>query len=70
MLGQKNYICADGKHVTPSVHGVCMADLKFTSEKTVRLKNMQHALTINNIIVSGSLLCTGGYELFFESNNV
>jgi hypothetical protein len=53
-----------------SVHGVGTVDLKFTSGKTVWLKNVQHAPSINKNLVSGSLLCQDGYKLVFESNKV
>jgi hypothetical protein len=53
-----------------SVHGVGTVDLKFTSGKTVWLKNMQHAPSINKNLVSGSLLCRDGYKFVFESNKI
>jgi hypothetical protein len=42
--------------------------LKFTSGKTVLLKNVHHATSIKKNLVSGSLLCREGYKLVFESN--
>jgi hypothetical protein len=42
--------------------------LKFTSGKTVLLKNVQHVPSIKKNLVSGSLLCRDGYKLVFESN--
>jgi hypothetical protein len=42
--------------------------LKFTSGKTVLLKNVHHAASIKKNLVSGSLLCREGYKLVFESN--
>jgi hypothetical protein len=52
------------------VHGVGMVDLKFTSGKTVRPKNVQHAPSTNKNLVSGSSLCRDGYKVFFKSNKV
>nr|ABB46939.2 retrotransposon protein, putative, Ty1-copia subclass, expressed [Oryza sativa Japonica Group] len=51
-----------------AVHDVGTVDLKFTSGKIVQLKNMQHVLSIKKNLVSGSLLCKGGFRLVFESN--
>jgi hypothetical protein len=55
-----------GKCLNVAVRGVSSIDLKFTSGKTVRLKNVQHVLSINKNIVSGSLLCKDGFKLVFE----
>nr|AAV44166.1 putative polyprotein [Oryza sativa Japonica Group] len=51
-----------------AVHGVGTVDLKFTSGKTVQLKNVQHVPSIKKNLVSGSLLCREGFRLVFESN--
>jgi hypothetical protein len=56
----------NGSHAR--VNGVGTVNLKFTSGKTVLLKNMQHVPSIKNNIVSGSLLCRDGYKLVLESN--
>jgi hypothetical protein len=53
-----------------SVLGVGTVELKLTSGKTVHLKNVQHALTINKNLISVSLLCEDVYKLVFESNKV
>ena len=53
-----------------SVRGVGTVDLKFTSGKTIQLKNVQHVPSINKNLVSGSLLCQDGFKLVFESNKV
>jgi hypothetical protein len=45
-----------------------MVNLKFTSGKTVQLKNMQHVPTIKKNLVSGSLLCRDESKLVFESS--
>jgi hypothetical protein len=45
-------------------------NLKLTTGKTVHLKNMQHAPTINKNLMSVSLLCRDGYKLVFESNKI
>jgi hypothetical protein len=42
--------------------------LKFTSGKTVLLKNVQHVPSIKKNLVSGSLLCRDSYKLVFEFN--
>jgi hypothetical protein len=42
--------------------------LKFTSEKTVLLKNVQHVSSIKKNLVSGSQLCRDGYKIVFEAN--
>jgi hypothetical protein len=42
--------------------------MKFTSRKTMLLKNVQHVPTIKKNLFSGSLLCRDGYKLVFESN--
>nr|ABG66107.1 retrotransposon protein, putative, Ty1-copia subclass [Oryza sativa Japonica Group] len=51
-----------------AVLGVGTVDLKFTSGKTVQLKNMQHVLSIKKNLVSSSLLCRDGFRLVSESN--
>ena len=58
----------NGSHA--SVLGVGTVDLKFTSGKIVRLKNVQHAPSINKNLISGSLLCRDGFKLVFESNKI
>jgi hypothetical protein len=57
-----------GNGSNAAVRGVCSVNLKFTSGKTVRLKNVQHVPSINKNLVSGSLLCKDGFKLVFESN--
>jgi transposase InsO family protein len=52
------------------VQGVGTVNLKFTSGKTVQLKNVQHVPSINKNLISGSLLCRDGFKLVFESNKV
>jgi hypothetical protein len=42
--------------------------LKFTSGKTVLLKNVQHVPSIKMNLVSGSQLCRDGYKILSESN--
>jgi hypothetical protein len=56
----------NGSHAC--VLGVGTVILKFTSGKTVLLKNVQHVPSIKKNIVSGSLLYRDGYKLVFESN--
>jgi hypothetical protein len=50
------------------VLGAGIVTLKFTSGKTIKLKNVQHIPTIKKNLVSGSLLCRDGFKLVFESN--
>ena len=61
-------LMGNGSHAF--VHGAGTVDLKFTSGKIVRLKNVHHVLSINKNLVSGSLLCRDGYKLVFGSNKV
>jgi hypothetical protein len=42
--------------------------LKFTSEKTVLLKSVQHVPSIKKNLVSDSMLCRDGYKVVIESN--
>jgi hypothetical protein len=42
--------------------------LKFTSKKTVLLKNVQYVPSIKKNLVSGSQCCQDGYKIVFESN--
>jgi hypothetical protein len=50
------------------VLGAGTVNLKLTSGKTLRLRNVQHVPTIKENLVSGSLLCRDGFKLVFESN--
>jgi hypothetical protein len=50
------------------VLGANTATLKFTSGKTIQLKNVHHVPTIKKNLVGGSLLCRDGFKLVFESN--
>jgi hypothetical protein len=59
-----------GNTSVTSILGVGMVELKLTLGKTVHLKNVQHAPTINSNLISVSLLCQDGYMLVFESNKV
>jgi hypothetical protein len=59
-----------GNGSTASVLGVRTIELKLTSGKTVHLKNVQNAPTINRNLISISLLCWDGYKLVFESNKI
>jgi hypothetical protein len=51
-----------------AVRGIERLDLKFSSRKTLSLKNVQHVPGINGNLISGSLLCHGGFKLVFVSN--
>ena len=46
-----------GNGACAAVHSVGTVDLKFTSGKTVQLKNMQYVSSIRKNLISGSLLC-------------
>jgi hypothetical protein len=59
-------LMGNGSHVR--VLGVGTVSLKFTSGKTVLLKNVQHVRSIKKNLISDSLLCRDGYKLVFESN--
>jgi hypothetical protein len=50
------------------VRGVGTVDLKLTSGKIVRLKNVQHVPSINKNLVSGSLFCRDGFKVVLELN--
>jgi hypothetical protein len=64
--GTGSLLIGNGSHAR--VLGVDMVNLKLTSGKTVRLKNVQHVPTIKKNLVSGSVLCRDGFKLVFESN--
>ena len=64
--GTTSLLMGNGSHAR--ILGVGMVNLKFTSGKTVHLKNVQHVPTIKKNLVSGSLPCRDGYKLVFESN--
>jgi hypothetical protein len=66
VTGTFTMLMGNGSHAT--VRGAGTVDLKFTSGKTVRLKNVHHVPSINKNLVSGSLLCRDGYNIVFESN--
>jgi hypothetical protein len=50
------------------VHGVGTIDLKSTLGKIMQLKNVQHVPSINENLVSGSLLYRDGFKAVLESN--
>ena len=50
------------------VLGVGTIVLKFTSEKTVLLKNVQHVPSIKKNLVSVSQMCRDGFKIVLESN--
>jgi len=56
--------------ISPAILGVGTIILKFTSGKTILMKNMQHVLSIKKNLVSGSQLCIDGYKIIFEANKV
>jgi hypothetical protein len=57
-----------GNNSNAFVGGVGTIVLKFTSRKSMQLKNVQHIPSINKNLVRGSLLCKAGFKLVFESN--
>ena len=68
ITGTSPVLMGNGSHAI--VRGVGMVDLKFTSGKTVRLKNVHHVPSINKNLVSGFRLCGDDFKLIFESNKV
>jgi hypothetical protein len=48
--------------------GIGTVILKFTSEKMMLLRNVQHVPSIKKNLVSGSQLCRDGYKIVFEGN--
>jgi hypothetical protein len=56
----------NGSHA--HVLGVDTVILKFTSRKTVLLKNVQHVPSIKKNLVSSSQCCRDGYKMVFKSN--
>jgi hypothetical protein len=64
--GATSLLMGNGAHAR--VLGDGTVTLKFTSGKTIQLKNVQHVPTIKKNLVSGSLLCRDGFKLVFESN--
>jgi len=61
-------LMGNGAHV--AVRGVDTVNLKFTSKKTVQLKNVHHVPSIKKNFISGSLLCRDSYKLVFKSNKL
>jgi hypothetical protein len=59
-----------GNGSAASVLGVGTVELKLTSRKTIHLKSVQHAPTVNMNLINVSMLCQDGYKLVFESNKV
>ena len=59
-------LMGNGSHAR--VLGAGMVVLKFTSRKTVLLKNMQHVPSIKKNLVSGSQMCRDGFKIVLESN--
>ena len=66
VTASSSVLMGNGSHA--SVRGVGTVDMKFTSGKIVRLKNVNHVRAINKNLVSGSLLYRDGYKLSFQSN--
>ena len=59
-------LIGNGSHTR--VLGVGTVVPKFTSEKTVLLKNMHHVPSIKKNLVSGSQMCRDGFKIVLESN--
>jgi hypothetical protein len=64
--GAGSLLMENGSHAR--VLGIGTINLKLTSKKTTRLKNVQHVSIIKKNLVSGSLLCRDDFKLVFESN--
>ena len=58
----------NGSHAR--VLGADMVVLKFTSEKMVLLKNVQHVSSIKKNLVSASQMCRDGFKLCLSLINV
>ena len=56
----------NGSHAR--VLGVGTVILKFTSGKTVLLKNVQHVPSIKKNLISSSPMCRDGFKIVLESN--
>ena len=56
----------NGSHAR--VLGAGTVVLKFTSRKTVLIKNVQHVPSIKKNLISGSQMCRDGYKIVLESN--
>ena len=61
-------LMGNGSHA--HVLGVGTVILKFTSGKTVLMKNVRHVSSIKKNLVSGSQLCRDGYKIVLEANKV
>jgi hypothetical protein len=57
-----------GNKLYASVRDIGTVDLTLTSEKIVQLKNVQHIPSINNNLVSGSLLCRDSFKVVLGLN--
>jgi hypothetical protein len=64
--GAGSLLTENGLHAR--VLGVGTVNLKLTSVKTMRLKNVQHVSIIKKNLVNNSLLYRDGFKLVFESN--
>ena len=67
-MRDSSVLIGNGSHA--SILGIGMVDLKFTSGKSMQLKNIQHVPYMNKNLVSGSLLCREGFKVVLESNKV
>jgi hypothetical protein len=59
---------ANGLHAF--VHGTDVVDMKFTLEKIMQLKNMQHVSSMTKNLISVTLLCRNGFKVVLECNKV
>jgi hypothetical protein len=64
--GTGGLLMGNGSHAC--VLGVDTVVLKFTSGKTMLLKNVQHIPSIKKNLVSGSQMCRDGFKIVLESN--
>ena len=60
------FLMGNGSHAR--VLGTGTVVLKFTSGKTVLLKNVQHVSSIKKNLVSASQMCRDCFKIVFESN--
>ena len=61
--GTSSLFMGNGSHAR--VVRVGTVNLKFTSGRTMQLKNVHHVPTIKKNLVNSSLLCRDGYKLVF-----
>ncbi|KAH7676279.1 RNA-directed DNA polymerase protein, partial [Dioscorea alata] len=59
-----------GNHNAVKVHGKGTVEIFFTSGKKLTLINVLHVPEVRKNLVSGNLLCKGGFKTVLEANNL